>query len=86
MTETKNYDLGVVISSDSARRLIYGIYTVLAIIVGGLAVFTTATIHDVPSWLVGAQAVIAYLAIPVGGLAVANSRTRSEVEVPPTGV
>lgn len=69
--------LGNVVTSPVARRVIYGTYAAAGVIVGGIAAYFLGTGVGLPEPLVGAQAVIAYLAIPVGGLALANTSTTS---------
>jgi hypothetical protein len=70
-------NLGNVISNGTARKVIYGAYTVAAVVVGGIGAYFLGTGHPIPEAVVGAQAVIAYLGIPVGGLALANTGTSS---------
>lgn len=66
--------IGVIIASAVARKIVYSIYAVAAVIVGGAAAYFIGTGHQIPEIVVGSQAVVAYLAIPVGGLAVANTK------------
>lgn len=73
MTHIDPPNLGTIVPSGLARKIIYGTYTVGAIVVGGAAVYFSATGQGLPEVVVGAQAVIAYLSIPVGGLALANT-------------
>lgn len=68
-------NLGNVIPSGTARKAIYGAYVVGAVLVGGVAAYFLGTGIPVPIEVIGAQAVVAYLAIPVGGLALANTAT-----------
>ncbi|UAJ78300.1 hypothetical protein IT072_02310 [Leifsonia sp. ZF2019] len=72
MSDT-NTNLGNVISSNLARKIIYGAYAVAGVVVGGAGAYFLATGHTVPEVIIGAQGVITYLAIPVGGLALANT-------------
>lgn len=67
-------DLGNVIESSRARKVIYGVYALAAVAAGGVAAYFLGIGHPIPQEVVGAQAVIAYLAIPVGGLALANTK------------
>jgi hypothetical protein len=69
-------NLGNVVSNAVARRVIYGLYVVAAVVVGGIAAYFLGTGHPLPEGIVGAQAVIAYLGIPVGGLALANTTSK----------
>lgn len=66
--------IGVIVTSAVARKVVYAIYAVGAVVVGGAAAYFLGTGHQIPEVVVGAQAVVAYLAIPVGGLAVANTK------------
>lgn len=66
-------NLGNVIVNPSWRKIIYGIYVVAAVIIGGAGVYFPAVGEALPQIVVGAQAVIAYLAIPVGALALVNT-------------
>lgn len=75
-------DLGAIIPSGAARKVIYGTYAVAAVVVGGAAAYFLGVGDPIPGVVVGAQAVIAYLAIPVGGLAAANTSTGKHVYDP----
>ena len=66
-------NLGNVVENSTARKVIYGAYTVAAIVIGGVAAYFHGIQTPIPQEVIGAQAVIAYLAIPVGGLALANT-------------
>ena len=67
-------DLGVIISSAKARKVIYGGY-VLALVGAGATQVAYASLDlSAPAWLVASVAVLADLGIPVGGLAAANTR------------
>lgn len=66
-------NLGNVVENSTARKVIYGAYTVAAIVIGGVAAYFLGIQSPIPQEVIGAQAVIAYLAIPVGGLALANT-------------
>lgn len=66
-------NLGNVVENTTARKVIYGAYTVAAIVIGGVAAYFLGIQSPIPQEVIGAQAVIAYLAIPVGGLALANT-------------
>lgn len=74
-TPTPN-DLGVIITSPRARRLIYALYVLLLVAAGAMQVAFAALEAGQPDWLVATLAVLAYLGIPVGGLAAANTRAR----------
>lgn len=66
-------NLGNVVENPTARKVIYGAYAVSAVVVGGIAAYFLGIQTPIPEQVIGAQAVIAYLAIPVGGLALANT-------------
>lgn len=72
-TPTTPPNLGNVVESPTARKVIYGSYAVAAVAVGGIAAYFLGIQNPIPQEVIGAQAVIAYLAIPVGGLALANT-------------
>lgn len=74
MTE-QSPNLGTVISSPTARKIVYGAYAISAVVVGGIAAYFLGIQSPIPEPVIGAQAVIAYLGIPVGGLALANTNT-----------
>ena len=73
------YNLGSVITSAVARKIIYGLYVVGGVFFGassvGFAAFGTGII---PEWVTVGLAVLGYLSIPVGGLALANTGTKVE--------
>jgi hypothetical protein len=71
-TTTNTPNLGNVIASNTTRKIVYGCYAAAAVVVGGVAAYFLGTGIAEPTAVVGAQAVIAYLAIPIGGLALAN--------------
>jgi len=66
-------DIGSIIPSGTARKLVYGIYASGALVVGGVVAYFLSTGIPIPVEVTGAQGVIAYLAIPIGGLALANT-------------
>ena len=66
-------NLGIVITSPTVRKGIYGSYIVALVIAGAAQVAYSALQLGQPGWLVAALAVLAYLGIPVGGLALVNS-------------
>lgn len=72
-----NQNLGVVISNDKARKIIYGIYAIAVVVVGAVQVYYSAVHLNQPDWLTGSLAVLAYLGAPIGALAAANAGTRS---------
>lgn len=68
-------DLGVIVTSARARKIIYGVYVVALVVTGALQVAFAALDAGQPDWLVATLAVLAYLGIPIGGLAAANTAT-----------
>lgn len=70
---TTTPNLGVIVRNPKARRVVYGAYAVAAFIVGGTAAYFLGIGEQLPTVVVGAQAVIAYAGIPIGALAVANT-------------
>lgn len=73
MSTPEQPNLGRVITSPTARKIVYGAYAAAAFVVGGIAAYFLGIGHALPEIVVGAQAVIAYAGIPVGGLALANT-------------
>lgn len=67
-------DLGVIITSARARKIIYGGYVLALVAAGGAQVAYADLGIAAPDWLSASVAVLAYLGIPVGGLAAANTR------------
>jgi len=61
-----------IIASGVARKVVYGIYALLSLGTGALHVFFSAVGLPDPSWLVGATAVIAFLASAPLTLALVN--------------
>lgn len=70
-TPTPN-DLGHVITSDRARRIIYSTYVIGIVLLGAVQVAYAGMLGGNPAWLDIANAVALYLGAPVGALAVAN--------------
>lgn len=73
MTHTAPPNLGNIIPSGTARKVVYGAYVVVAVVVGGVSAYFLGIGQSLPEIVTGAQAVVAYLGIPVGGLALANT-------------
>ena len=69
-------DIGSVISSETARRIIYSVYVVVAFVIACIQVGYSAAQVANPIWLTVALAVVAYAALPIGGLAVANTSSQ----------
>jgi hypothetical protein len=73
-----NISLGTIVTSNTARKIIYGVYAVAAIAAGGAVAYYFGIGQALPTVVTGVQAVIAYLAIPVGGLALANTPSKNQ--------
>ena len=70
--------LASVIESPSARKIIYSVYGIVALLVAATTVGFAATSEaSIPEWLTIANAVVAFLGGPVGGLAVANTPAKT---------
>lgn len=65
-----NPNLGSIITNPTARKLIYGLYAVAGLVLGGIQAWYG---DNSPEWLGQYLAVYGYLGIPVGGLAIANT-------------
>lgn len=69
--------LASVIESTTARKTIYSVYGIVALIVAATTVgFAATSDASIPEWLTIANAVVAFLGGPVGGLAVANTPSK----------
>lgn len=69
--------LASIVESTTARKTIYGIYGIVALIVAATTVgFAATSDASIPEWLTIANAVVAFLGGPVGGLAVANTPSK----------
>mgnify|MGYP003582486309 CR=1 FL=1 len=77
-------DLASVITSASARKVIYGVYVVGVVILGAVQVGFAASSAGQPEWVSIALAVAAFAGVPVSGLAYANTpkSTQDEEENP----
>lgn len=76
MTHVSPPNLGNIITSANIRKIVYGAYAISAVIVGGISAYFLGIGESIPTAVIGAQAVIAYLGIPVGGLALANTPSK----------
>lgn len=66
--------LGTVITNPVVRKVIYGAYIVLGVIVGATQVaFAALEGAGQPDWLTVTLAVYAFLSVPVGSLALVNT-------------
>ncbi|OJX72841.1 hypothetical protein [Leifsonia sp. 71-9] len=68
-------NLGSVITSPTARKLIYGVYVIAVVVIGAIQVAyaSVPAWGGQPDWLTAALQVTASLGIPVGGLALVNT-------------
>lgn len=78
-------NLGSVITSPAARRVIYAVYVIGVFVAGACSAAFAITEGGNPDWLNVTNAVLLYAGIPVGGLAIANSPSKAQVEVIETG-
>jgi len=69
-------NLGAVITNSKIRKVVYAVYAVGALAVGGAAAYFLGVDLPIPEQVSGAQAVVAYLAIPIGALALVNTPAR----------
>ncbi len=78
--------LGAVIPSSRGRKIAYALYGLAAFVVGNTVVYFAATQTDVPSWLIGAVAVVNNIAPVFGAVAIANipstPKQAKAIEVP----
>lgn len=86
MSNLSTPSLGTVITNALARKIIYGVWVVAVLIVGGVQVYFAASDSVQPEWVSGANAVLVYLGIPVGGLALANTPKDVPVQIEVTPV
>lgn len=77
MTAPTPDNLGTVVTSNLARRIIYGTYVILLIGAGAAQVGFSSVQLAQPHWLTAALAVLVYLGIPVGGLAFVNATAKA---------
>lgn len=70
-------NLGNIITSATARKIIYGVYGIAVVILGAAQV-GYSTLGPQPSWLSVALNVAAYLAVPISALALANTSKPAE--------
>lgn len=56
-----------------ARRIIYGVYATLGLVLGSIQVWFGAVDSATPTWMKGAMAVFAYIGGAIGVTAAANA-------------
>lgn len=76
-------NLGNIITNDTARKSIYGVYAVTAFGVGGVSAYFLGVGQPIPEIIIGAQAVVAYAGIGIGGLALANTSSSQPAVIEP---
>jgi len=70
------YNLGSVVTNATARKILYGLYVIAGLIIGGASVaYPLIGAGVTPDWVTAGLAVLGYLAIPFGALALANVGT-----------
>lgn len=67
-------DLGTVVTSDRARRIIYSVYVIAIVLLGAVQVAYASSEAGAPAWVTIAQQVALYFGVPVGGLAAVNTK------------
>ncbi len=82
MSTTTPPNLGIIITSPTARKIIYGTYTILLLIAGAAQVAFAAIPSGQPVWLTAGLSVLAYCGVPVGALAVANTSATPHIAAP----
>jgi len=85
MSTTPTPDLGSIITSTTARKIIYSVYGILAFVVAAIQVGFSAAAAGQPVWLTVTLAVVAFIGTAVGGLAVANTGTPAVITDPVQG-
>lgn len=75
MSNQTTPNLGNIITSAAARKVIYGVYAIGVVLIGAVQVAFAAApeLGGQPVWLTVALAVAAYLGVPVSALALANT-------------
>jgi len=67
-------NLAAVIESPTIRKIIYGVYALVALAAASTTVgFAASDAALIPEWLSITNAVVAFLGAPIGGLAIANA-------------
>ena len=67
-------NLGNVITSTVARKVIYGAYVVAGVFFGATSAgFSALSAGVIPEWVTVGLAVLGWLSIPIGGLALVNT-------------
>ena len=73
MSNPSTPDLGNVVTSPTARRVIYSVYTIAVLVIGAIQIAFAAVGQGQPNWLIATLAIVGYLGVPVGGLALVNT-------------
>lgn len=82
MSNVNPPNLGSIITSAVARKIIYGTYAIGVVAIGAfqVAFASTPELGGQPVWLTIALAVAAYLGVPVSALALANTPPAGTVQ------
>jgi hypothetical protein len=65
--------LGSIITNHTARKVVYGLYVIVALAAAAIQVAYSSLGMAEPAWLIAALAVLAFLGAPIGALALANT-------------
>ena len=68
--------LGILIPNPKARRLVYALYGLAALIVSNISVAVMASGTQAPVWLIVTTAICGNLAVPFTTLAIANASNK----------
>lgn len=72
-------NLGGVITNPVVRKVAYGVFVILGVVLGATQVgFAAIEGAGQPEWLTVALAVYAFLSVPVGSLALVNTPAKSD--------
>lgn len=85
-TQNLKWDLASELVPVKARKVIYGLYALSAVLYGAVYAFFVGAGLVVPEWFLGVDNVIMFLGVPVTALAFINTNTTSTVTVPEEGV
>lgn len=73
-TNVGTESLGILISNPKARRLVYALYGLAALVISNLSVAVMASGTQAPVWLIVVSAIVGNLAVPFTTLAIANAK------------
>lgn len=76
---TPGSNIGNVITNTTVRKVIYGVFAILGVVIGATQVgFAAIEGAGQPEWLTVTLAVYAFLSVPVGTLALTNTPAPKE--------